>query len=202
MLSDLHRTPSYLKGLAETRARAAGDVLRLEKLAKEIRQKLADARAEVEACDRLIKRFDGRLDPTQIVPINAPNAAYRGRGNLVRAIERIIRDSHPGEITTTELLWELQVEFELDFETPAQKKRWADNSIRPTIHVLMERGCIERLHDASHHNGEAGRWRWVTQADSLDALTALAQQAGSETAQAEELWVAPSPEDESDDLPR
>ena len=46
---------SYLKGLAENRARAAGDVVRLEAMAAQVAKELAEARMDVESCDRLIK---------------------------------------------------------------------------------------------------------------------------------------------------
>lgn len=45
---------SYLKGLAENRARAAGDVVRLEAMAAQVAKELAEARMDVESCDRLI----------------------------------------------------------------------------------------------------------------------------------------------------
>ena len=43
----MRKTPSYLKGLAETRARAFADVQRLRKLQVELAKNLADAEAEV-----------------------------------------------------------------------------------------------------------------------------------------------------------
>jgi len=61
----MRKTPSYLKGLAETRARAAGDVLRLQQILDQVKESLAKAQAEVEACDVLIKKFDDRLEPTE-----------------------------------------------------------------------------------------------------------------------------------------
>lgn len=60
----MQRTSSYLKGLAETRARAAGDVQRLEQLHAEITAQLEAARAEVTSCGLLIRKFDRQLDPT------------------------------------------------------------------------------------------------------------------------------------------
>ncbi len=60
---------SYLKGLAENRARAAGDIIRFEGMAKEIAERLAEARSDLESCDRLIKKYDPRLQPELIGPI-------------------------------------------------------------------------------------------------------------------------------------
>lgn len=60
---------SYLKGLAENRARAAGDVVRLEAMAAQVAKELAEARMDVESCNRLIKKYDSRLRPELIEPI-------------------------------------------------------------------------------------------------------------------------------------
>ena len=65
----MRNTPSYLKGLAETRARLAGDIQRYERLLKEIDSSLTLARRQLEGCDLLIKRFDARIDPRRIEAI-------------------------------------------------------------------------------------------------------------------------------------
>ncbi len=45
---EVARTPSYLKGLVDTRARAAGEVLRYRALADEFNLKVAKAQAELK----------------------------------------------------------------------------------------------------------------------------------------------------------
>jgi hypothetical protein len=62
MPADMKKTPSYLKGLAETRARAAGEVLRYEKIAADVDGLLRQARDTLSAFDLLIVRFDARLN--------------------------------------------------------------------------------------------------------------------------------------------
>ena len=52
----MRKTPSYLKGLAETRARAAAEVIRYTALATEVQQRLAEAQAALNSCDLLIVR--------------------------------------------------------------------------------------------------------------------------------------------------
>lgn len=71
MPTEMRKTPSYLKGLAETRARVAGDVPRYQKIHDDVWQRLAEAKAELDACDRLIRKFDKRLVREQIEPIQA-----------------------------------------------------------------------------------------------------------------------------------
>jgi hypothetical protein len=55
MTTDMRRTNSYLKGLAETRARSAGDVIRYEWLLGELGDLLADS----TACRAAIPRDAG-----------------------------------------------------------------------------------------------------------------------------------------------
>jgi|GEM_PF-4648916 len=81
----MQKTPSYLKGLAETRARAAADVLRYQQIIDEVMVSLARAQAEVDACDMLIRKFDDRLDPTQIEPVAHWKGRYGKRGALKEA---------------------------------------------------------------------------------------------------------------------
>lgn len=54
----MRKTPSHLKGFVETPTRSAGALLRAQRLASEIAVRLAEAQAEVDACDRLIRHFD------------------------------------------------------------------------------------------------------------------------------------------------
>lgn len=71
------KTPAYLKGLSETRARVAADVERYGKLSAHISRKLQDAQLELAACDRLLKKFDPRVDPEKIGAIEATKVTVR-----------------------------------------------------------------------------------------------------------------------------
>jgi hypothetical protein len=117
----MRKTPSYLKGLAETRARAAGDAQRFKKLHEEIGEKLARAEHDLAACDRLIQRFDARLDPGLIDPIHAWQGRYGKRWALGEEIRRIIQSAWPDEITTTEIVWRVQIHFQMSFVTWREK---------------------------------------------------------------------------------
>lgn len=180
MTTDMRKTPSYLKGLAETRARVDGDLQRYQKIYDEVGQKLAEARAELAACDRLIRKFDPRLNPERIEPIQAWKGRYGKRGQLKASIKEHLRAQAPLEVSTTELGWVIQLEFGLDFSTWQEKKRWTANSLRNALKDLLEEGLVERLHDvATMPTGEVGRWRWKSDdALSLDHLQAQAEAAG------------------------
>jgi hypothetical protein len=175
----MRKTPSYLKGLAETRARSAGDVARLRKLYEEIGQKLEEAQAEQAACDRLIQKYDSRLEPSRIPNINGWQGRYGKRGALRAAILRFVEEAWPSEITTTELCWQLQMKFQLDFFTAQERAEWLHNSVYTRLRYLVKDGDIESCHNPSKGvTGEVGRWRWRSEtAPSLDHLRELASAA-------------------------
>lgn len=172
----MRKTHSYLKGLADTRARADGEVLRLKALYDELDEKLAEARriqaifddvarkmgeavSRRDACDKLIRDFDDRLDPNLIAPIRAWKNRYGKRGELKTAIVRILQKIAPSEITTPELSLTLLAEFELDFSTKTERQKWAHNSVGNSLKDLVEAGIVERLHEPVAHFGKVGRWR-------------------------------------------
>jgi len=142
----MKKTPSYLTGLAETRARLAGDIERYERPLSEIPGKVAQARRELEACDLLIRRFDGRLDPQKIAPIRHWRYSKK-RGVLRDTIIAIVKDGAPNEVTTLEVGWELQIRLGLTFETSTEYSRWLHGSVGCQLQLLVAERLIERLHD-------------------------------------------------------
>lgn len=157
----MRKTPSYLKGLAETHGRALADVERLERLQKEVAERLAQAREELNASGILIKKFDARLDPSRIPPVHHWQGRYGKRGALAGAIERILQEAAPDEVLTTEIVIKLQLEFGLDFTTEKECRTWVKNSVLRRLKVLVENGMVERLHDSKSHTELVGRWRWA-----------------------------------------
>lgn len=122
------RTHPYLKGLAETRARADDRCLRAEKRLTEVTQLLVRTRAQLEekcarlekgtlywarvahcsraereACDLLIKKYDALLVPAAIVPINGWQGRYGEHGELSKLVRRFVEMAYPNAITTTEV---------------------------------------------------------------------------------------------------
>lgn len=185
----VRKTPSYLKGLAETRARAAGDIIRFEKLFRDIRAELAEAKATLTACDRLIKKFDIRLDPSQIEPVRASKGRYLKRGGLKRSIAELLKAAAPAELTTTELFWHLTNKFRFEFQTAAEAKAWKENSLLPQLKEYVREGYVERLHNPLVRKHGLGRWLWVGDGcQSLVELAALATMKGvGTTAKFEDL---------------
>ena len=172
----MRKTPSYLKGLAETRARAAGDVERLGRLHATVSASLETAQAELAACDRLIQKFDARLDPRRIKPIHV-HGRCGARGVLKRAICEYLRGHASQEVSTFEIALYLQEHFSLDFQLASQREVWVHGTVVKQVKRLMNEGLVERLHSPKANRG--GRWRWIGEpTDALAALRQLAQAAG------------------------
>lgn len=184
----MRKVPSYLKGLAETRARADAEALRLQNLIMEITERLAEVKKTRDSCDCLIRKFDERLNPALIPPIRAWKGRYGPRGAMQASIERQLREAAPSELTTSEISWELQLEFKLDFDSGEEKALWQTNSVSRALKVLVDKGLVARLHDFSGGpNGEVGRWRWISDDDlSLDHLRAQAGAQGIAVQQADD----------------
>lgn len=162
----MQKTPSYLKGLAETRARAAADVLRYKQVLKEVKASLDQAEAEVEACDMLIRKFDERLDPSQIEPIHHWEGRYGRRGALKAAVLALIQERSPAPVTTTEIAWQMQIQFLISFSHWRERKTWATNSVGNTLKALVREGLIERCPEL-RVVGRSGSWRAATTPVSL-----------------------------------
>lgn len=180
MKPQMRKTPSYLKGLAETRARADADVQRLQKIHDEVAEKLAEAQAERDSCDRLIRKYDERLDPNLIAPIRAQKGRYGEHGQLTRIIVSRLETAWPDSVSTQELAWAIQMECQLDFMTKVARYEWVRNSVRRKLNILVSLGAVERLHEVAKGAAqEHGQWRWKPQAGvSLDELLAAAKSNG------------------------
>jgi hypothetical protein len=152
---------SYLKGLAENRARAAGDVIRFEGMVAEVTQRLAEARLDLESCDRLIKKYDPRLQPECIVPIRVWPHHKGKRGGLREKLLEIIEREAPEEVTLTEICYAIEISWELTFLTPEDRLSWRRDAVGRAPRRLATEGCIVALH--SKRGGlfttEIARWR-------------------------------------------
>lgn len=192
----MRKTPSYLKGLAEDRARADGDAIRLQGLLAELAPAVAEAqrtlslheeileqhtvaRTKREACDTLIRSFDSRLDPAQIAPIHGFKGKYGKRGSLREALVGILRSASPAEVSTPEVLLRTTARLKLVFATPAEQKKWSRNSLLRALKRLMQEGLVERLHEPAAWQNSVGRWRWKEAPDgALATLSTAAESAG------------------------
>ena len=136
----MRKTHSYLKGPAETRARADGDAQRLQQVLKEVKRKLAEATATRDSCDLLIRKFDRRLDPSQIAPIRATKGKYGKHGGLIGATGDIIRESWPEAVSSGVIAVALEGLLDLTFSSHKERYRWAHYSLGNALKDLMKRG--------------------------------------------------------------
>ena len=152
---------SYLKGLAENRARAAGDIIRFERIAAEVNEKLTNARLDVESCDRLIKKYDARLKPERIGPIRVWPHHKGKRGELKNLLIEIIEREAPSEVSLVELCNEVEIRWELTFLTEIERTCWRRDAIGRALRRLSQAGRIAAVHSrrGGSPNEAVGRWR-------------------------------------------
>jgi hypothetical protein len=180
MPDNVKRTPSYLKGLAETRARAAGDVARYQKLHAEIGEKLQQAERTLAAADDLIRKFDSRLDPTRIAAIRGRDR-YGKRGTLKATILDYLKQANGEAVTTSELAIVLIAKFGLEFVNAQDRRRWVRDGMGNRLREMARTGEIERLH-LPEATSEMGRWRWNPGEASLEELRAKVEAQGGTVA--------------------
>jgi hypothetical protein len=151
---------SYLKGLAENRARAAGDIMRFEAMEKEIATRLAEARADLESCDRLIKKYDPRLRPELIEPIRVWPHHNAKRGGLRALLLEIVALRAPAEITLTEICYEVEIRWDLTFLTPKDRECWKRGGVARALRSLVTEGRIVALHSGRGGESQTQHARW------------------------------------------
>jgi hypothetical protein len=49
---------------------------------------------------------------------------YGKRGQLLASIARLFDDAAPRDLTTTKLIWTLQLDFHMNFPTAVEKQTW------------------------------------------------------------------------------
>lgn len=222
------KTHPYLKGLAETRARAAGDYEKasqaiaertrvLQHLTQQFEissrvavealsaaeKQAATAMTIREACDQLIFRLNNELAPEDIEPISAWQGRYGRRGALSQAIQQIIEVAYPAEVSTGEITAKIQEKFGLSFGTGRERRLWKRVSILGRLKILADKGLIERLHDTTLGATEPGRWRALPSQYAPDSLIDFATKAGIPlTFMSDAFSLEDTSDANDDDLPR
>lgn len=174
----MKKIPSYLKGLVETRARAAADIERLRRTAGEVAAELEMAENNLAAADRLIVLFDPTLRPAKIPSIKAQGQRYGMRGALIAALRAYLASHAEEGVTTLELATAMKAWFDLDFRTAKAESRWVKHSIANRLRKWVKEGLVERMHDARDPSVAVGRWRW--KGDCVPSLGRLAEQAAAQ----------------------
>src|SRR5262245_8303816 len=131
--ADMRKTPSALKWLAEARGRSAGDLERLERLARETEARMEEGRKDLAAYDRTIKAFDAAIDPTEIEPVYAWKGKYGQRGALRSLVLSIVEQSGADGIESRCVAALVIAEFGLEFPLPQLRTTWLENTLRPVL---------------------------------------------------------------------
>jgi hypothetical protein len=157
MPNTVRKSPPHLRTLAERRARAAGEVCRLQKVVETAAKHLSAAETTLSEIDALLQRIERRLDPSDIAAIRGQKF-YRGapRGTLQATILEILETA--ALVSTSDIADELQVRFQLIFLLDEDRRDWRHNSIGKQLRLFLKAGLIERVRGAKA-NGADDRWR-------------------------------------------
>ena len=227
----MQKLSPLMKGLVETRARAAGDyqtalaaIDRRTKYAHSIQiafdaklnkanraislaQSQADAALQTRnACDNLISKLNSKIQTAQIESIHAWKDRYGPRNILSQTLLKVLHDSYPEAISTTLISQAVQSTFGLVFETPLERQQWVRASIRARLGYLCKIGIVERLHPAQGNT--LGLWRSSPPNTVTPDIRTLATQAGLTTTCAldqdplETDYLPCEPTPDEDNLPR
>lgn len=204
MLFEMPRTHPYLRGLAETRARADSQCSTLANQLATLSSRLEIARIERDACDSLIRKFNPTLLPEAIQPITeGQRTQYGQRGALTKAILAALQQAYPESISTSAIALHVEAAFRLTFSTRTERRNWVCKSLSNRLSSFARDSIIERLHDPDAKDGKVGHWRWIPKGMPSADLRTLANDAGLSVILAldqEQLELEPAPEE--DDLPR
>lgn len=167
---DIHvrKTPSFLKGLAETRARLAGEIARYEELLKDVGASLELARRQLDGCDLILKRVDNRIDPTRIQPLQIVTTGRRGV--LRDVLIRLLKEATPEPLSTTVLTAEVAVALGREIIAKADRRQWQNNSVKRQLQRFVAQGLVERIEGTNAFNAELAFWRWKSGPASVDHL--------------------------------
>jgi hypothetical protein len=166
---------SYLKGLAENRARAAGVVARLEAMAALIAHELEEARKDVESCDRLIKKYDERLDPDRIEPIREWRHHKGKKGALRGLLVDIVEHASPAPLTLMHICLEVEMRWKLDFLTDQDRLIWRRDAIARALRDLVVKKRITSFHTKKGGDSktEIAYWGALDSQGSLSTVASL-----------------------------
>lgn len=177
MNSYMRKTTSYLRNLAEVRARKSAEILQLERQRAAITEQIEKAQDALNAIDERIREFDSRINPDLIEPIHARKGRYGPRGALRANVIDYLKRVSPAEATTAEVSSFIEHTFGLTFQNRFDRERWSCNTIKSCLKQLMCEGRVERLHEASIRT-TMGRWRWISPPTTIESVTETALRAG------------------------
>ena len=156
----MRHTPSALKWLAEKRARVAHDLEQTARVARELSLRADELEKDLAALDRAVRIYDPSIDPEAIGMVDGRQGRYGKRGTLRQHIEDVLQELAPEWVATDTIEMVVSLKLGVTFATPAERKRWYDNTFARQLRNLVTEGLVERFHDASVVTTEVGRWRW------------------------------------------
>lgn len=142
----------------------AGDILRFERHAIQLRSDLEAAERVVRDAKEELRGLDGEIDALSTIdvqdirPIRAtPRTTGSGHGEFVRELIRVLRAAD-GPVDMADLVREMASKFGVPFSTPEERRR-AAYMVRRRLNELREKSAVVRL--PTETGRRTGVWRWI-----------------------------------------
>jgi hypothetical protein len=151
------RPLSLFKGLAQARAYAHGELLRLE-------DQIAELQIRAAACQKALAAADVMIDRVSILkglrpdPIRGWRGKYGSRGGLTKAVAALLSYAHPCPVASSEIGSSMAALFELQFSSPDACRDWKRHSVGTALRILDKRGLVIKSPPKAHNEGNL--WLW------------------------------------------
>lgn len=172
------RTPPSLKWALNERAHLQGQAESLRMKLVGLSSRLAETESVLASLDVFIRTLEERVPPSTLGTVSAQGARYGAkRGALKSFLVEQLQLAGATGITTAELAATVIEHFCIQFDTPLERKTWADNVLRARLKEMRRAGLLENV-GLTESGGVAGgsggsvRWR-VPQSQGLDELREL-----------------------------
>lgn len=191
------KTPTRLKSLAETRARATATIARLEKSIGFINTELSELQArlhdlterkykleqgvvrhhnEIRQIDKAIKDEFPAVKPEEIPSTFSFRTEYGKRGALRDLIKRILQEAGPKGLQAIEIGTMVTSHFLMHHNTKEDFNLWIKNSLISALEAMRDnQGTIENFYP----EGKRARWRIVNKVPTWEDLALLKAESNS-----------------------
>ena len=138
------RTNSALKWLANEGAAVLGELELVRNALGALQQRETRLRADLDALDASIQRFDAELDPTLIRPVRAWKERNNGRGRMEAYFLAVLEQAGEVGLTVSMVtdMWAAEV-GDLAFTVGAERSKYIMNRTKPCLRRLKDKGLAK-----------------------------------------------------------
>ena len=114
-------------------------------------------REHLSEIDKQLIKFDSRIVPEFIAPVNGWQGKYGPRGTIKKCVVEYLRAHSPNWIPTSVITEYMHTVLKIKLETPNERRKWR-HSFGCTLWKLLQTGVVER--QPPPKPSEAASWRF------------------------------------------